>query len=248
MATSGVSNYRTNRDQIITRALRIVNEIGSQETPASGRIDECALVLNDILMEWVAYGMQLWKMDTFDMPLVAAQEVYTLPTASAGLDYPPTKILHGWVRNVTTTTDSPLVLLTRQEYDRFNTKYQAGSVTQFYYDPPGQYVSGGAKGYVYLIQPPTTTFATDYIAYFTAVFPLENFDGSSDDPDMPSYYFNALTWALADQLAMEAGVPTAQSDRISKKAEYHRNIALSYDQEEGALYLQPDWQMMEDWR
>lgn len=246
MATSGVSNYELNRDQVITRALRIVNEIGTGETPNATRVTECALVLNDILMEWVAYGMQLWKIDTHEMVLVSGQGRYILPNASSGMDYPPTKILHAFVRNIASSTDSPLVLLTKQEYDMFNTKFQTGTVNQFYYDPPGPQ-SAGYQGFLYLLQPPNATFAADYVLYLTGVFPLENFDAAGDQPDMPNFYYNALVWALADQLAMEAGVPIAVQDRISRKAEYHRNVALAYDMEEGSLFIQPDWQSQGVW-
>jgi hypothetical protein len=70
-----------------------------------------------------------------------------------------------------------------------------------------------------------------------------DFDTSTDNPPVPNYLYNALTWALADQLAFEYGVPIADRSQISKKAQYHKAMALSYDQEDGSIFVQPavDW-------
>jgi hypothetical protein len=76
---------------------------------------------------------------------------------------------------------------------------------------------------------------------YTGQFSLEDFDADGDIPDIPSYYYNALTWALADQLAYESGVPLAERDRITRKADYHRIVALSFDIEEGSLFFQPGY-------
>ena len=68
-----------------------------------------------------------------------------------------------------------------------------------------------------------------------------DFDASTDNPDIPSYMFNALTWALADQLSYEYGLGLGERSMISKKAQMHKAMALSFDQEEGSLYIRPEY-------
>ena len=69
--------------------------------------------------------------------------------------------------------------------------------------------------------------------------PFEDFSLSTDIPDFPSYWFNALKWGLADQLAYEYGVGLAERSMITKKALYHKTQALSFGGEEGSLKIQP---------
>jgi hypothetical protein len=101
-----------------------------------------------------------------------------------------------------------------------------------------------AAGTIYLWPVPDATFINNggnlgsiVISYME---PFDDFDGSTNNPDVPAHFYNALTWALADQLAYEYGVPIADRAQISKKAHQHRMIALSFDQEEGSLFLQPE--------
>jgi hypothetical protein len=69
--------------------------------------------------------------------------------------------------------------------------------------------------------------------------PFENFDINTDIPDFPSYWFNALIWGLASDLAYEYGVGLAERSMISKKAMEKKEAALSFGTEETSLYLRP---------
>lgn len=242
MALSNSTNYTTSRDAIITRALRIVNEIATGETPSATRISECALVLNDIFKEWEALGMQLWKITTFPITLTANTGSYTIGIGSTVNVTAPTKILHCYSRNtsVTPNTDNPLIPLTKQEYDLYNAKSVNSSVTQWYYNPPGA-SAAELQGTIYFINRPDATEASTHTIYATGVLPFMDFDSSTDTPDIPSYLFNALVWALAEQLSYEAGVPLAERSMISKQADKHLGRAMSFDIEEGSLYIQPSW-------
>jgi hypothetical protein len=242
MATSGSTNYTNNRDQMITRALRITQELGTGEAPSATRLAECALVLNDIFKEWEAYGMHLWKISTISFAMTAAVGSYNIGVGQTINQVAPLKVLQAYTRNTDSNTDSPLTLLTKQEYDAYTSKLVNGSVSQFYYNPPGAIGGTNMYGTFYCVNVPDTTFATDNTIILTAHFPLEDFDASTDVPDVPSYYYNALVWALADQLAYESAAPLAERDRITRKADYHRTLALSFDIEEGSLFFQPNWQ------
>ena len=68
---------------------------------------------------------------------------------------------------------------------------------------------------------------------------------SADNPDFPSFYYNALVWNLAGQLSYEYSVPLAERAMIDKKADLHRQRAEGFDVEEGSLYLMPQWEFGE---
>lgn len=243
MALSNSTNYLQNRDQLITRALRICNEVATGEIPAAARVTECALVLNDIFKEWEAVGMQVWKRTSISVTLTAAIGSYTIGIGSTINTTAPTKVLEAVLHNLTTGADTPLVSLTRQEYDVWNNKTTNGSVTQWYYNPPGSISATEMQGTIYLLDRPTTAFAAANTVVLTALLPLMDFDTSTDVPDIPSYLYNSLVWALAEQLCYEAGVPLAERSMISKMADKHFLRAMSFDIEEGSIYFQPDWQL-----
>lgn len=242
MTTSASANFTANRDAIIARALRNINEIGTGETPSATRVTECALVLNMLVKEWQADGMQLWKQRTIQItPLTAGTGSYTIGTGSTINTVAPLRIFNAWRRIVATDSDSPMTLQTKSEYDQYTNKFQEATPTLFFYNPPGAApASNEMQGTIYLLPPPDQPFIDDQELWVTAEFPIEDFDLSTDTPDFPSYYFNALVWALSDQLAYESGLPLAERSMISKKAEMHKEKAFSLDQEEGSLMFGPN--------
>jgi hypothetical protein len=220
-----------------------VNELGTGETASASRITECAQALNDIFKEFQADGMQLWKISTSSaITLTANVGSYVIGIGGTVNQTAPLKILGAYTRNTTTNTDTDLQLWTKQEYDAYSSKVQSGAPTNLYYNPPGTLTSGEMRGTIYLLDRPDTAFAAGNQLYVTGHYPMEDFDAASDIPDCPSYYYNAVVWALADQLAWESGTPPGDRDRITRKAEMHREKAKSFDIEEGSLYIQPNWQ------
>lgn len=67
-----------------------------------------------------------------------------------------------------------------------------------------------------------TSYYSDVIRY-TKVLRLQDFDTSSDNPDFPVRYYQALTWGLADQLSNE--YPAVDNAR---RAEIHRRFLEEY--------------------
>ena len=241
MATSASTNYTVTRDDVIKRALRIIGAIGQGETPPTDAVTEAAVALNQIVKEWNADGMQLWKyITTSAITLVASTTSYQIGIGATVNQTAPLKVTQAWLRNTTTNADTPLILITKQEYDMLSVKSQTGQPNQLYYFPPGA-VATEQVGTIYLFPTPNSDTATNLRLYLTGMTSIMDFDASSDTADFPSFYYNALAWALADQLSYEYGVPYAQQAMITKKAEVHKEKALGFDREEGSLYLQPDW-------
>ena len=247
MATTSSSyNLSTNRDGIIARALRIIGAIGQGETPPTSAITEGAEALNDLVKEWEADGMPLWALREYTFTPVAGTATYNIGTGLTVNAVAPLKIFQAFTRDSSSNTDTPIILITRQEYNMFGSKATQGSSTLLWYNPPGN-MSGDVQTGVFTFYPTPDTHAATYHTYHViGQKPFEDFDAAADVPDFPQYWYNALKWGLADQLSYEYGVGLQERLLIAKKMEYHKGMALSFGQEEGSFKIQPqpswDWE------
>lgn len=239
-------NLTTDRNGIITRALRIIGAIGQGETPSSTAITEAAEALNDMVKEWAVDGMAVWALRTYGpMTLVSGTNTYTVGVGATGLadtKGAPLKVYQAWLRDTANTpnTDTPMNLITREAYNLMGAKTTSGQPTLIWYNPPGELPAAGENsGTVTLYPTPDSNSATYHKLYFTGIRAFSDFDSSTDVPDFPQYWFNAVKWGLADQLAYEYGVGLAERAMINKKAMWHKEQALSFGSEEGSFFLTP---------
>lgn len=236
-------NLSTNRDGIITRALRIIGALGQGETPSSTAVTEAAEALNDLVKEWQTEGMPLWCLKTYGpFTLTASDGTYTIGTS--GMDWnnssygAPLKVHQMWLRN--NSLDTPIDLITRDEYYLQSAKTSTGSPIMCWYDPPGAGDNSSINIGTFTFYPyPNATSATSDTIYFVGQRGFSDFDASTDVPDFPQHWFNALKWGLADQLSYEYGIPMAQKAQLAKKAQMHKEAALSFSSEEGSLFITP---------
>ena len=242
MAQSSSYNANQTRDNIIGRALRIVGAYGEGESPSTAAVTAAAMTLNDLVKEWQADGMQLWTRTEYTLTPVATTSSYTVGVGSTISTVAPLKVLQAWHRLTSTSADTPLRVITRDEYNRLSNKTQAGAPTHLCYEPPGGISGSEMQGTFYLWPVPDTNFVTStpHTVRIYGTRPLMDFDTSSDAPDFPTFYNNALVWGLADQLAYEYHTGEAERSMISKKAALHLSKALSFDMEEGSLFLTPE--------
>ena len=246
MALSASYNYYTTRDTILARAFRIIGAISQGETPAAAAVTEAAITLNEIMKEWQADGLQLWKTSTLTLTGAVTGTTTTIGSSGAHVTAPaPLQVLQVYYKNTDSGADTPLIPITKQEYERLTPKATTGTPTQWYYKPPGAIdsavASGNNTGTIYWFPPPSTAWLADNTFYAVVVNQLMDFDSSSDQPDIPNYLINALVWALADQLCYEYGVGLSERSMISKKAMMHKAIGMSFDQEQGSLYFFPEY-------
>jgi hypothetical protein len=239
MATSGSYNYKATSDEVCRRALRIVGALGQGETPDTTTYTETREALNALIKEWQADGMQLWRIQTNSITLVAGTASYTIGIGGTVAVAPPLKVINAYIRTTSTSIDTPLLLITRNQYEMYGDKATQSTPNQVWYDPPGNLSGGEMLGTVYVYPAPDSTTASTQTIRLVGVAALQDLDAGADDIDFPSYFTNALVWGLADQLAYEHGQSPVIMDRITKKAMYHKDIALSFGTEEGSLFFQP---------
>jgi hypothetical protein len=249
MALSTSYNYVTTRDDIIKRALRIIGALGQGETPVAAAVTEAAQALNDIFKEWQADGLQLWKYIEQSITLVAGTNAYNIGTGATINTGAPLKIVTAYRRTTYTngdTADVPMTIVPQFDYRMLPNKQSDGPPTHLWYKHAPA-TAGEIVGVITLWPTPDASFVSPTGATGSVLInymaPLMDFDAASDNPDIPNYLINALVWSLADQLSYEYGVPVTDRAQISKKAQLHKAVALSFDQEEGSLFFHPmvDW-------
>lgn len=241
MATSGSSNWVLTRDDIITLAYQRMGILADGETPSTAQVTKAALVLNAIVKEWESDGMPLWKITTFSFTPTASDGTYTIGSGgdisrSAG---PPLKLHQAWYRNTTTNVDTPINLITKHEYNMLSPKTTEGVPNSIWYDPPGNQGAAQPLGNLYVWPEPSAAFVAANTIYLVGQFMFEDFDASTDNPDFPSNFNNALGWWLAHEMAIGEGVPSGKVAQIEKRAMYSKQSALNNGPEEGSLFIQP---------
>jgi len=70
--------------------------------------------------------------------------------------------------------------------------------------------------------------------------PYEDFDASTDEPDFPQEWFDAIKFGLADRLAPEYGVPIVDRNDIKNRAMQLKLDALMAGTEEGSFNFMVD--------
>lgn len=244
MTQSTSYNYTTNRDGIIKRAYRIIDAIGEGEDPTPTQITEGSEALNDLVKEWAAEGMPLWAIKTSSaITLVSGTTSYSIGVGATVNQNAPLKIYYAWLRDINTNFDTPMLVIPRKSYELLATKTQLGVPNQLWYNPPPGIAVTENAGTITLYVTPDTYTAANKRLYFSGQYPFMDFDAAADVPDFPQYWFNAVKWGLADQLAYQNSVGIAERSMITKKALYHKEMAMSFNPEEGSyeITIQPSW-------
>lgn len=241
------SNYTITRDQVILGALRKLGAIEPQDnatTIDSNLITNSAVTLNLMIKQWMTDGIKLWTIQEYVLPLVANKTTYTVgPTGPDLIADKPLQLIPGqgltFLRNnsVSPVIDTPMQILSKQEYNTLGSKFSTGIANSVYLEV------GKSSSVMYVYLTPDATTAANYSLHFTAQRPINDITSSTDVPDFPSEWMNALVWGLADELAIEYEVPGNHRQEIAMKAEKYRIKLENWDIEHVSTFFTPDIRM-----
>jgi len=234
MTTSNSTDFSVSRDDIIKRALRLLGVLAQGQTPSATQVTEAAVALNGLVKAWQADGMPLWAMKQYGMSLTDATNSYTVGTGLTVDISKPLKIYQAWLHDNSTNIDVPMRILTRQEYNILGNKTTSGMPIQIFYEPLRD------SGVMHVFPTPTSVEAANKTLYFVYQRPFEDFDTSTDTPDFPQEWYDAVTYGLATRLAPEYGLPAADRKVLWQEASIIKQDALNYGLEEGSLYFGVD--------
>ena len=247
------TTFTVTRDQIIAAALRKLGVLELGATPDADTLSSSSLALNLFIKQMATEGLKLWTIEEGVLPLVSNQTTYTL---GPGGDYfynasdisktavvdKPLKVLpsNAFIRNTTVTpsTDTPLMVISRQEYNLLGSKFSAGTPNSLYYNVRQN------TGELSLFLTPDTTASSTYEVHFVYQRPIYDISSASAIPDFPVEWMNVLVWNLADQLAMDYGVALNKRQEIAVRAKAYREDLTGWDTEVVSTFFQPDYRMM----
>ena len=233
MSTSGSTNFATSRDSLIAGALRIAGATAQGETPTATQVTEAAEALNMFVKALQADGMPLWAIKKYAVTLTATAD-YTIGVSATVNTPKPLKVIQAFLHNTTTEIDIPMRILTRQEYEQLGNKTSTGQPIQLFYEPLL------TTGVLHLFPVPDTTSIANCTVKIIYQRPFEDFDVSTDEPDFPQEWYDAIKFGLADRLAPEYGLALQERQDLRSRAKELRTEALGFGTETGSMYLQAD--------
>ena len=122
-------------------------------------------------------------------------------------------------------------ILTRQEYNMLGNKTSTGNPVQLFYEPLVD------TGVLHLFPVPDSTVAAAYTVTIVYQRPFEDFDTSSDTPDFPQEWYEAVKYGLAVRLAGENTISLEMRNQLRVEAKEVRDAALGFGTEEGSIYF-----------
>lgn len=234
MATSGSIDFGMNRNEIILDACEEIGVAIDGEALEPEVEGVANRVLNRMTKAFIAHGMQLWKRDSLTVTLVDSQVSYTFgPSGGAG-SIRPLRILE-CNRVDSDNISTTMTMMTLDEYQSLSSKTTTGTPVNFYYNPTLP------DGTLKVWPAPTATVASEYTLDIVYQSPLEDFDNSTDDPDFPVEWLEALVYGLARRLARKYGsLSNYEMEDLKQQAKESLDLALSWDREDGSIYFQPN--------
>jgi hypothetical protein len=242
------STYTVTRDQIITLALRKLGVLELGEIPDSDTINNATMSLNLLIKQLSTEGLKLWKISELIVPLTANQTSYILGGSTSALMYDslaptvaitdkPLKVIQGFYRSIQVTPyiDTPVLLVSKQEYNVLGSKFSTGTANTVFYDLKS------LNGILYVFLTPDINASTNIELHLIAQMPLNDISGATEIPDFPNEWMNCLVWNLADQLSLEYGVPMNARQEIALRATSYRAMLTDWDVEVSSTFFAPDF-------
>lgn len=230
MATSGSTNYSSNRDDLIAEAFDKLGMGVEGEALAAEYVTKATRTLNYMIKAWSGYGLQLWKRTEATVTLIASTNSYSLGLPS---ENKPLRILD-CSRVASDGTSTSMTSLSRQQWDDIPNETTEGIPVNYYYEPDL------TTGTLYVWLTPDTNAAADYTLKVVYISYMEDMDSAGDDFDFPVEWLEALAYGLAVRLAPTYDLPIQERYLLRKEAKDALDLVLGFDNENASLFLQPD--------
>jgi len=232
MATSGSTDFQTNKINMITGAYELCRVIDPGEALADSLVNSASNVLNRMLKFWQTFGLSLWAIKRGSIVLTQGTQSYTLGPAGTGFNERPLRLVEAFYRDG--VNDTPLELISREEYWHLGDKSIEGIPNELYYDPQL------TLGVLYVFNPADANIAgnTIELVYHR---PFEDMDSNVDDFDFPVEWEEAIEFNLALRLAPRNGVPGRRISQLRLQARETLEEVRGWDTENVSTYIQPQF-------
>lgn len=224
MATSGTYAFNPSLGELVLYAydmLQIRPTAVLQEHMFSAR-----MAANLLLADWANRGVNLWKVDLVEEPLVAEQATYNVDPSTVIM-------LDAYIRTdngVSPPTDRLILPITRTEYASYPNKENTGPPTVFWFD---RLISPTVTLWPV---PPSTVNGMSLVYYRMRQIQDANFI-NGQNVDVPYRWLNALADGLATKLARSWAPSRVQE--MAPFAEDSYSAAAGSDVEDGQYFISP---------
>lgn len=234
MATSGSTNFTIQRDQLIKDAFVKINALALGQTPSSTEINHAARQLNMMLKAWMVDGLQVWQRRTKSITLVASKAAYTMGLSGYDVTIDrPHEIVEATIKVTSSSTETPLIPISRNEYEQLANKTSTGTPTQYHYQP------NIVSGTLYIWPTASSSVASTQTLEIVYQKPIDDMDTAANEFDVPPEWYQAILYGLAYNLSFDYGMD-AQEQRILYLA-YQNVYNRALDSVvEPSVFLQPD--------
>lgn len=225
MATSGTVAYSMTTNDAVNTALELVKTTGIGQ--AAGAAD-AALALKHGELQLKTWGIdeRLWITTEGSLALVAATASYSLPTARRVTS----------VRRRTAGVDTPIIIMSRREYQDYPTKAATGYPFQCWFDPQRSTRS------LYVINVPDAAIAASTTLQYTYQRVIEDLGDLTKDIDIPQEWLEAFIYSLAARLltpySQWVSSPAAAQKIEERAATLFAQLTAS-SEEDTSVFLQP---------
>lgn len=137
----------------------------------------------------------------------------------------PLRVYDAFIRNPQ-DFDTPLNVISQQEYNIYGDKYSEGVPNQIYYN--NQLING-------LLNVVNVPAAYGWTIYLTVQRMFEDMTNGDDDFDFPQEWYQALKWGLANELSDEYGCDEAKINRIEVRSVTYLEQCSNWSQEEAGI-------------
>lgn len=213
--------------QIIDEAFDLCG-IGSEgEAISADQYARARRSLN-LIVKALGASDHMWLRTERDVTLIA-------DTASYVLDPKPGRVLEVRRHNTASGIDTPMMEWAREQYTAMPNKQTASIPTAFYYDPQKD------AGTLYVWPAPSASTAAGFTLRLTYLRRIQDLDSPNDAADFPQEWLLALSYMLAEQLALKYGTrPDIRSEITGRAAQYKAQME-AWDTEPASLFAQPDY-------
>ena len=230
-ATQNTLTFRFSNVSAVLGEDSILNKLEIRDT-ADG--DKCGTKLDDGSRFWttifrVIDGQTLELAAEIPTDAASGLSVYTFSTI---IDR-PLRCYNFRSENVPLNNEIPIRGWSREEYFAQPTKNSQGTVVKVYYQPKLE------QGEMYVWQ---TSGDVDQVVRFTYDAPILINTNTIDNPDVPSEWFNALKWNVANEIIPEYRVNPERAQLVLLRATTSLDKALSFDEEPESVYMRPDYE------
>jgi hypothetical protein len=192
--------------------------------------DNIGIVLDDGTIQWTTISsiatLTITPAASLTGAAASGNAVFAYTTALGR----PLRI-EGASRLSTDNTDVPMEVIGHQEYNDLPNKTITGQANTVYYQPLIP------DGFIDVWPEPESA---NIRLRLSCVFPVEDYDASSNTSDLPQEWLDALMWNLAYRLTPSYGTPTLDRQTIREMAIATRTAVMNFDTERVMVEVQPD--------